>query len=322
MTNQQRKQQIHQAIASRILEQLDKGVMSWRKGWKATAGYARNGLTQNRYKGVNSYLTIISLCCGYSSNDWLTFNQIHQKGYKFKKDENGNCLARDTGCPVIYYEQRDRLTKQRFTPSTLQGMTDTEKAEYMRKNVAYIIRSFTVFNASLIEGYEERKNADLIGDYNPDDELPSAEQVVDLWRKLVPIFYGGESAYYSPSKDEIHLPERTRFLNVAEFYGTAFHEIAHSSGADSRLQRNVANSFGSEEYAQEELIAEFTSAFLRAELGIGGEHSEDFSNTVSYIDGWKKAIKKNPDCLIDAIKQAEIAANYITEQTNLTRVAA
>ncbi|MDU1912596.1 zincin-like metallopeptidase domain-containing protein [Fusobacterium sp.] len=115
---------------------------------------------------------------------------------------------------------------------------------------------------------------------------------------------GQEQAYYSPSKDEIVLPLRESFKDSESFLSTALHEMIHSTGHESRLNRDKGHMFGSPEYAKEELIAELGSVFLQGDLGIKleGEHFQDHSN---YLKSWIGALKEDYHELFRACIEAE-----------------
>jgi antirestriction protein ArdC len=127
--------------------------------------------------------------------------------------------------------------------------------------------------------------------------------------------YGGDRAYYSPSRDGIQLPERGAFTTDIAFYATAYHEMAHSTGHKSRLAREgvvESHYFGSATYSEEELVAELTSAFLCAETGVLPSTIE---NSTAYIKGWLSVLKSDPKILIRASSRAEKATNLILGKT-------
>ncbi len=114
-----------------------------------------------------------------------------------------------------------------------------------------------------------------------------AEAILNYWDKNeAKIVYGGSRAFYRTDTDEVHLPERADFKSMQEFYSTALHEIGHSTGHESRLNRDLSGRFGSEDYAMEELRAEIASIFMEQDLEI--EPSEGrLQNNAAYIQSWK-----------------------------------
>ena len=117
-------------------------------------------------------------------------------------------------------------------------------------------------------------------------------------------------AYYSSTKDEIHLPGKQDFVDMPEFYSTALHEIGHSTGHETRLNRNLSGAFGSAEYAEEELRAEIASMFLEQDLGVAAS-DKHIENNSAYIGAWKSKIKEDPNVLFKAIADAERMTKFV-----------
>jgi antirestriction protein ArdC len=117
-----------------------------------------------------------------------------------------------------------------------------------------------------------------------------------------------DAAYYRPGTDEITLPNMGQFVNAESFYSTAFHEMAHSTGHKTRLDRGLDGSFGSDPYSREELVAEMTAAFLAAEAGILDKVQD---NNTAYVQHWAARLGKEPRLILDAASAAQKAADYI-----------
>ena len=251
----------------------------------------------------------------YEDNRWATFKQMEEKGWTFKKDEEGKSAAKGKGATVEYYEMRDKETKKRFDRSVLDGMTASEQQEYMDKNVYWLRKFYRVFNCSLMDGVPVKEKPQI--DVN--DRNDRAEAILDYWDKNeAKIVYGGSQAFYRTDTDEVHLPERADFKSMQEFYSTALHEIGHSTGHESRLNRDLSGSFGSDGYAMEELRAEIASIFMEQDLEI--EPSEGrLQNNVAYIQSWKEEIKENPNALFTAITDADKIAKYVSERERAYR---
>ena len=170
---------------------------------------------------------------------------------------------------------------------------------------------FLVYNAEQVDGIpplEKKTNMENI-------EADVVSQIASGMG--VPIYYdGGDKAFYRPSQDAIHLPEKMFFHSQAELDATTLHELGHSTGHESRLNRNIKNIFGSESYAFEELVAEITSAFMSAYLPYDMPEVVEADHK-AYVKGWIEAIKADPDVLIKAIKEAEKASDYMEEKGGL-----
>ena len=306
----QRKQLVDQVLAN-----LEKGKLLWTQGWVA-AGAPESAVTGKKYRGINNlYLSLVAMAENYGDNRWATFRQMEEKGWTFKKDEEGHTLGKGKSVSVEYYEMRDKETKRRFDRSVLDGMTFDEQREYMDKNVYWLRKFYRVFNCSLMDGVPAKEMPTI--DVN--DRIEKAEAILDYWNaNESKIVYGGSQAFYRPSTDEVHLPEREKFKSTQSFYDTAFHEIGHSTGHESRLSRDLSGGFGSQSYAMEELRAEIASIFMAQDLGI--EPSEDrLQNNAAYIQSWKDEIKENPNALFTAIADADKIARYVSSKEQAYR---
>ena len=306
----QRKQLVDQVLAN-----LEKGNLFWTQGWVA-AGAPESAVTGKKYRGINNlYLSLVAMAENYGDNRWATFRQMEEKGWTFKKDEEGHTLGKGKSVSVEYYEMRDKETKRRFDRSVLDGMTFDEQREYMDKNVYWLRKFYRVFNCSLMDGVPAKEMPMI--DVN--DRIEKAEAILDYWNaNESKIVYGGSQAFYRPSTDEVHLPEREKFKSTQSFYDTAFHEIGHSTGHETRLNRDLSGGFGSQSYAMEELRAEIASIFMAQDLGI--EPSEDrLQNNAAYIQSWKDEIKENPNALFTAIADADKIARYVSRKEQAYR---
>ena len=298
----QRKQ-----LVDTVLSNLAKGTGLWEQGWVAP-GAPQSAITDKKYRGINNFfLSLISMSEGYTDNRWATFNQIEEKGWKFKTDEEGKSLAKGKGAAIEFFEFRDKLTKQPFTKSTFDGMTKDEQDEYWKENVVPIRKYYRVFNGDIIEGIPQKEKREI----DPNGKVERAENIIPYWgENEAKIIYEGSRAFYRSSTDEIHLPKREDFYTMQEFYTTALHEIGHSTGHEKRLNRQMGNLFGSKEYAEEELRAEIASVFMSQDLEIALNDSH-IQNNSAYIQNWHDGIKENPNVLFTAISDADKISKFV-----------
>lgn len=298
----QRKQ-----LVDEVIKNLENGDGLWQQGWHIS-GIPESGATGKKYRGINNfYLTLIAMARNYSDNRWVTFHQMEDRGWHFKKDEEGNSLGKGAGVTVEFYELRDKQTKKPFTKDTFIGMTKEEQEEYWKENVVPIRKYHRVFNGDLIDGIPQKEVHQL--DESAKNER--AENILTVWSESEsPIIYGGSQAYYRPSTDEIHLPKREDFYSLQEFYSTALHEVGHSTGHEKRLNRDLSAKFGSAEYAEEELRAEIASMFIEQDLGVSVSQNH-IANNSAYIKSWKEAITENPNVLFTAIADANAISKYV-----------
>ena len=273
---------IHQQITDQILGAMETARATGRRLWDSQPSLPLNLATGKSYSGVNILiLWAAGLSHGYTSPYWLTFKQAAAMGGQVRKGEHG------THC--VFYK-----------PWEAQE-TNTDTGETETKTGA-VLKFFRVFNLDQIDGIDaptpEPRPAFVA--------IENAERI--LAASPAPIHIGGTQACYRPATDTIHLPPREAFINPEAFYSTALHEMCHSSGHESRLNRDFSGRFGTEAHAFEELIAELGSAFLNADLGIIGSTLQDHAD---YLASWVKILKEDKKAILTAAAQASKAHAFI-----------
>lgn len=269
-------------VTDRIVEALEKGVVPWRKPWSAGPRNAESG---RKYRGVNRLLLdFTTLERGFESSGWLTYAAARRLGGYVRRGESGTM--------VIYYE---RFEKQRPTEPSWDQETSHQHV--------FLARHFFVWNLDQIEGCEGLKQSyhSLFGT-PPHDAV--AEEI--LTRPGAAIRYGGDSAAYSPTSDEIVLPLRAAFPSPEAFYSTAFHELTHWSGHTTRLGRALNGRFGDEDYAREELVAELGASMLCSHAGL-----DVVADSAAYIDSWIRVLRQDCRAIFEAARDAQTAADFI-----------
>lgn len=296
-----------QELIAAVLDKLNNNINPWVKPWsteKASVGMyseaPRNAVTNRVYTGVNNfYLTLLGEMRGFEDPRWATFNQITKKGWHLK--------AGSKGAQIEVAKYYDKLTKKDVDFEALKKLDKEERLKYWKDNVRFILQYFTVFNASMIEGIEPLQKPVV----EESTVYLRADKIIR--NSEAKIYYnGGDRAYYRPFDDTIHLPGKKAFDSEESYYGVAFHEISHSTGHPSRLNRDLRGMFGSDLYAREELVAEISSMFISQDTGIrlDERHIENHS---AYIKSWKKHIEQDPNYLFDAIGLASKAADYVLQ---------
>jgi hypothetical protein len=172
-------------------------------------------------------------------------------------------------------------------------------------------RTMYVFNAAQVEGLEPLKQEERLLE---EDKL--AEEAIHTMSENmeVPLVYGGNEAYYQPSTDTIHLPPKESFFSTAAYVVTALHELAHSTSAPFRLDRPIMGYLEDpDKYAIEELRAEIASTFVSGELTVDIPDRVT-ENHLAYVSSWLSQIKKDPNVLFAAIKDADKIADYLIEK--------
>lgn len=308
MTQKIRLNYAQQKLVDRILERLKEGEIPWRSPWQHVNSVPYNGTTNTKYKGFNQIsLMMESFSKGYQDPRWCTFKQAKEKGWKVKKGSQGVSLY----YPLLYNHDLKRF----LTAKDFEGLDDKE-IDKLKAASTLRDKSFTVFNAEQLVGIEKLPKAELIG--VPFESLLAKQVIRDLEKNMDLVIEHEEQdrAYYNKVDDRIMMPHQKQFLSEQGYYATLFHEISHATGHESRLKRDLSGNFGSPEYAQEELVAEFSSMFLSQKLGLPQEQQE-IDNGSAYIASWMQVLTDNPEVLALSINKANQAYNYVYDKGNI-----
>ena len=283
-------------LVNMYIDSLKEGEIPWRERWVSSLNV--NGISDKEYKGINQLLlSYVTYKEQYNDNRWFTYYQIKQKGYKLKD-------AKGKGIPVEFYSVYDIKNKKKVDFADYEKLVN-ERPE-TKVNYRLICNTSYVFNASLIEGVPEQDK------YPYDKNIPANNFIKKIISKLgVKYSERGNEAFYSPTTDEIVLPESKKFYDEYSYYATQLHEISHSTGSKDRLNRNI-DFKDKKSYAREELVAEISSSFLMAKLGIVPE-SEDYNNHKSYIQSWISILEDKPNELFKAINESNKVYDYIND---------
>lgn len=287
-------------LAEAFANVLDEKQLDWKKGWKGLSNRPINATNEKKYRGINAfYLMIIMQERGYKDPRFATYVQIQKMGWSLKN-------AHGMGVKVEYWFPYDREEKRALTWPEFKLAGGAFGERYYLKS-----KYSTVFNAEHIEGIpamEEPKMNDIHIDalVNTLSKNMGVEILND----------GGDRAFYRPNEDKIHLPVPGAFESDYDYNSTALHELAHSTGAANRLNRNLSGSFGSPAYAFEELVAEITSCFMSFEIEME-QNSYHVDNHKAYVQSWADAIREKPEVLVRAIAEAEKAASYMDYKADL-----
>jgi antirestriction protein ArdC len=277
---------IYQAVTDRITEMLDKGTVPWRHPIRSSGGgWPKNMESNKPYRGVNVFLLgMTSWVKGFGSAYWLTYRQAAEKGGNVKKGEKSSM--------VVFWKQYETTDKQTGDPKKVP-----------------VLRYYNVFNAEQCDGV---KAPDAPSEPDqPFEAIVEAEEIIAGYVGGPKIEHGGNQAFYRPAADLVRTAEPGQFLTREFFYATMFHELAHSTGHQKRLDRNlglVLPPFGSPDYSREELVAEMGSAFLCATAGISPPTIEQ---AAAYIAGWKKKLTNDPKLIVMASGAGQRAADWI-----------
>lgn len=295
------KVDVYTKITNDVIALMEEGQVAWRKPWKY-AGISRhqNFKSKSPYRGINAFITYATaMTKGFDSPYWLTYKQATELGGVVKKGSKSTSVVFYT---KVWFNEAKRVVKQP------KGVSDAEmEAKGCKKFLSP--KYYNVFNLDQIEGIEWSVDSK---DYNHNEIIEKAEQIInEMPNKPTYTIIESEGAYYRPITDEINMPLLDQFDNADSYYSTFFHEMIHSTGHDSRLKREgivEMNSFGTETYSKEELVAELGSCFLCAETGI---LPQQIDNATAYIKHWIKQLKDNKKLIWKASQDAQKAVDYI-----------
>jgi antirestriction protein ArdC len=273
---------VYEIVTARILEQLEKGVVPWRKPWRAEMPC--NLISGKLYRGLNVFLLASQ---GYGSRYWLTYRQAEKLGGYVRKGERSAL--------VTFWHIGEEKTRIGQDGS-------------IEKTQPFLLRYYNVFNLEQTEGIDiprvstapamapiDRCEALVAGMPNP----PRREQ--------------SDRAWYRPSTDTVGMPALGLFDSSEEYYSTLFHEMTHSTGHVSRVGREgiqQLNTFGDDSYSLEELVAEMGAAMLCGVCGI----QTTFENSAAYLQSWITRLRSDSRLLISAASAAQKAADFIQGQ--------
>jgi antirestriction protein ArdC len=275
------KMDVHEVITNRFILALESGVAPWRKGWNAAAGAPKNYVSKKAYQGVN---TLLLGMLNHEQPYYLTYNQAQNLGGQVRRGEKG--------MPVVFY----KITKRK-----------DEKSGKDKKSM--FLKYSTVFNVSQIDGIEWKFPAHPTREHTAHE---AAELIITSYPTAPRIEHHGSEAFYQPSTDKVVLPLASDFHTAEDYYHTAFHELVHSTGHKSRLARpgiTEFSPFGSERYAQEELVAELGAAFLSNAAGLNFEAM--LPNSAAYVANWLQALRNDKTLIVTAASKAQKANNHI-----------
>lgn len=273
---------IYAAVTDRIIAQMEQGIIPWQKPWVSNEK-AVSHATGKPYSLLNQMLL-------GKPGEYLTFKQCIEAGGHVKKGEKSSL--------VVFWkwiEQEDEDTGE-------------------IKQIPFL-RYYNVFHIDQCEG--------IAAKYTTETTLPEGASTVENAQNIIYDYLGrtgvkllhqeGDRAFYRPSTDEIVLPLRKQFISTAEYYSTVWHELVHSTGHPSRLNRlDKVVAFGSDVYSKEELVAEIGAAALVNHCGL--ESPTSFRNNTAYIQNWLSVLKADKRFIVSAAGKSEKAVTLILNQ--------
>lgn len=275
--------ELYSMITEKIIANLETAG-SWRRMWNLPSPVSLNG---HIYQGINRLLLSAD---PYSSRVYGTFKQIRQNGGAVKKGEHGSIIVFWSG-------------KKKIDPDSGEEKT------------VFLLKYYYVFNSEQADFDEEgrtkisRMNAGIADHHH--ETFTQAENIIAGYPNPPRFIFSDkdDQAYYSPALDLVSVPQEKYFQSSSAFFKVIYHEMAHSTGHPSRLNRcdGMMNRFGDELYSKEELVAELCASFLASVAGIDA----DIRNSAAYIKGWASHLRENTRWILWAAARAEKAADFI-----------
>ena len=303
----------------------------WEKGW-IDGGGKTQGLPQNlsgrRYSGHNDFfLQLHTAMKGYDMPVYATYKQLKDAGATIGKGEKA--------MPVIYWNITHRDEHgQKVSDEAYEAMT---KAEQEKVKTVPVLMGYYVWNlqqtnfpevkpekfAKLQEQFKAPEMKDTVGMY----ESKEFDAMIDKQAWVCKInTVEGTGAFYSQSKDEITVPMKAQFnihntpeetyKDGMEYYSSIAHEMAHSTGVEKRLGRDMEGHFGDKKYAKEELVAELTAAMVGNTMGFD---KRILDNNAKYVDGWMDTLKKEPRFILSVMADVNKASKMILDHVDAQR---
>lgn len=271
---------IYSVVTDRIIQQLESGVIPWQKPWTGLQSGAYSGTTGKPYSLLNQMIL-------GKPGAYFTFNETTKRGGKIRKGEKSSM--------IVFWKQ--------------VKVSDTDPATgELKERIVPMLRYFNVFHQDQIDGFTI--NAPAPVEHQP---IAEAEKIIKHYtaREGLTIQHQrGNEAFYSPLRDCIVLPLIEQFPAIEEYYSTAFHEMTHSTGHRSRLNRLKATAhFGNDDYSKEELTAEIGAAALVNYTGI--ETGKTLKNSAAYIQSWLRALRNDKRLIVRASAAAQKAVDFI-----------
>ena len=293
-----------------VIEGLKAEGLQWFKPWKSGSENQPFNLATNRYyNGFNIFmLNCVMRANGYEYNQWLTFKQISAKGGKVIKG------SKSTEVYLWSIGYWDNKLKKFVAPKLVKNINPSEKLDggSDRYRKTFSVRFYKVFNVAQTEGIEPKKIVQVVVENDP---IKIADDVVVAYCKKQSPFnlqHSNEGAYYNSNLDFVNMPRLDTFVDSDSYYKVLFHELAHSTGHKSRLNRKTlieVVKWGDNTYAKEELVAEISSMYMVGLLGLNP--TENVENSQAYIKGWCKHLTDKPKECVYTMQSATKVVDYL-----------
>lgn len=280
--------------SEKLLEAMQEGKAPWQQPWKAGEyNMPYNPLTEKAYQGINQ-LNLITAGWkkGYDDPRWMTYKQAEKEGIQVKAGEKAVKIVFTQYTMLV-----DKLDKNGKKVLDENGKVEKEEVKLKKPRVYWA----AVFNGEQMENMPKLETKPQLTSFKNIDEFDKI-----IANSEADIKHGGNKAFYRPSEDAIHMPQKEVFNSEMDYYKTLFHEMGHWTGHESRLNRDLSGTFGSESYAKEELRAEISSFMLCSRFDLDFNPAE----TAAYLQSWAKT----------AAAKTEVAKEIYAATTDSTNI--
>lgn len=280
----------HQNLTDLIIQKMEESV-EYQKPWFVCELLPYNPVTGTKYKGIN----VISLMGrGFTDPRFLTFKNIQT-------------LSEQTGETILIRKGEKGIPVFKAMQKVFKKV-DEESGEESSFSLWNQVYAGTVFNATQLTGMPQLAEIPKIKFKEEEEAEKIVKAMIEMTGLKVEHTAEGR-AYYQPDRDRVHMPDRESFKSISMYYRTLMHELGHSTGHESRLNRKFVGKFGSPEYAFEELVAELSSYFMGANLGLPYD-SQTHENHAAYLKSWIGALKKDKNMIFKAAGQATRSVEF------------
>ena len=315
-------------FAEMMIKKIQSIDKDWTKPWftENTLQWPKN-MAGREYNGMNAFLLLMH--CeenGYKIPRFCTLDTVQRMNKSEAKDEDGETLPRisvlkgEKSFPVMLttFTCIDKDTKERIKYEDYKNLSEEEKKQYNVYPKLQVFRVFNVAQTNLQEARPElwakleRENSQPIREEGDEYSFEPMDTIIkdNLW--ICPIRpMHQDHAYYSINKNEIVVPEKEQFKNGESYYGTLFHEMTHSTGKEGVLDRLKPTSFGSDDYAREELVAELGGALIAQRYGMTKNLKED---SCAYLKSWLDSLKESPQFIKTTLLDVKRATSLISQR--------
>lgn len=275
----------YEIVTDHIVKALEEGVVPWRKPWQENTALPCNAVSHRPYHGINLFLLSLAR---YSDHRWLTYRQAQELGGHVRSGEQSSI--------AVFWKQWEPTNGK-------------EKAGDGKRERIPLLRYYHLFNA---QQCEDLKLPELAVVSRPiHQRIERAEELVRSMPDPPRLHEGCKFACYYPLVDVVQMPAIQSFESPDAYYATLFHELGHATGHERRLNRSGVTGnprFGTSDYSREELVAELTSAFCCAALGLDNSLID---NSASYLQNWLRTLRADSKAIVTASAQAQRATDYL-----------